>query len=665
MEVNSIDAGSRFLASTLHEVRTPIQTIISTVELLGETSLDKEQNEYVHQIEFSANVLLQLANDILDYTKIHSGDLKIENIPFDVVDLTEHVVDLVSIEAINKGLEIVTDIDTTFPKIIMGDPTRLQQVILNLVKNAVKFTEKGYVVVRVYNKKEKLFFEVIDSGIGVPKEKQDLVFENFYQVDASTTRKYGGSGMGLAICKNLVEIMKGKIGVKDNPAGGSIFWFCIPMQVSQIDAQLEEFTPQLTIPEHTKILLVDDNELALAALATKIKNLGIETIDTALSGEQALEKISTAAKEKHPYTVVFVDMIMPKMDGWRFASKVTSSLITNKLKMYLVVPEGQMGKDAKMKILDWFNGYLYKPVKRKQLFTLLNEAFTSLPNIYPVEMEAIKNINLAPTNLVPLIEENEIAGNCKVLVAEDHPVNRKLIETFLRKFGATVYSAEDGEAAVKQIEQHPEIDLVFMDILMPIKSGIDATVELRAKNYNGIIIACTANNDPNDFKTYRELGINDILVKPFKKNGVREMLEKWTTVLSIPAAKEIVSLTEVNNSAGDKWDISDFMDTVGGDEELAVSLMDDFIKQTEEVLAALRPELKKPQKDFAKLDELSHKLKGSCATLSINSLYTPSKTMNEAARKNDFVTVEASETEFELAFIEFKNLEKKWADSLK
>lgn len=148
MEVNSIDAGSRFLASTLHEVRTPIQTIISTVELLGETSLDKEQNEYVHQIEFSANVLLQLANDILDYTKIHSGDLKIENIPFDVVDLTEHVVDLVSIEAINKGLEIVTDIDTTFPKIIMGDPTRLQQVILNLVKNAVKFTEKGYVVDR-------------------------------------------------------------------------------------------------------------------------------------------------------------------------------------------------------------------------------------------------------------------------------------------------------------------------------------------------------------------------------------------------------------------------------------------------------------------------------------------------------------------------------------
>jgi len=665
LEVNSIDAGSRFLASTLHEVRTPIQTIISTIELLEDTQLDKEQNEYVHQIEFSANVLLQLANDILDYTKLHSGDFKIECIPFDVVDLTEHVVDLVSIEAINKGLEIVTDMDPSFPKIIMGDPTRLQQIILNLVKNAVKFTEKGYVVVRVSSRKKMLFFEVIDSGIGIPKEKQSLVFNNFYQVDASTTRKYGGSGMGLAICKNLVEIMKGKIGVKNNPAGGSIFWFSIPLQASQIDAQLEEFTPQLTIPENTNILIVDDNELALAALATKIKNLGITKIDTALSGEQALEKISLASKEKHPYTIVFVDMIMPKMDGWRFASEVTNSLITNKLKMYLVVPEGQMGKDAKMKILDWFNGYLYKPVKRKQLFTLLNEAFTSLPNIYPIEMEAIKNINLAPTNLVPIIEENEIAQKYKVLVAEDHPVNRKLIETFLRKFGATVYSAEDGAAAVEQIEQHPEIDLIFMDILMPVKSGIDATVELRAKNYNGIIIACTANNDPNDFKTYRELGINDILVKPFKKDGVRGMLEKWTAVLSIPTAKEIVSLTEVNNFASDKWDISDFMDTVGGDEELAVSLMDDFISQTEEVLTALRPQLKKPQKDFGKLDELSHKLKGSCATLSINSLYSPSKKMNEAARKKDFVTVEASETEFELAFIEFKKLEKKWADSLK
>ena len=665
MEENSIDIGSRFLASTLHEVRTPVQTIISTIELLEDTKLDKEQSEYVRQIEFGANVLLQLANDVLDYTKIRSGDFKLENIPFDVVELAEHVVDLVSIEAFNKGLEIITDIDSNFPKIITGDPSRIQQIILNLVKNAVKFTSQGYVIVKVSCRNEMLFFEVIDSGIGVPEEKQSLVFKNFYQVDASTARKYGGTGMGLAICKNLVNIMKGDIGVRSNPAGGSIFWFSIPLQISQIDAQLEEFKPTLKIPENTNILIVDDNELFVAALASKIKNFGIKRIDAANSGDQALKKISESDKSNNPYTVIFVDMIMPKMDGWHFAYEVSKTQVLNKLKMYLVVPEGQMGKDAKMKILDWFNGYLYKPVKSSQLFSILNESFSSPPNIYPVEMEAVKNANLNAPSILHSVEESEVALDYRILVAEDHPVNRRIIETFLKKFGAQVYSAEDGEAAVKQIQEHPEIDMIFMDILMPVKSGIDATVELRAKNYNGIIIACTANNDPSDFKTYRELGINDILVKPFKKSGVRKMLEKWVAVLSIPEAKEIVSLTEVNNSAGDSWDISDFMDTVGNDKELAVSLMDDFINQTEEVLDELRPELKKTPPDFEKLDALSHKLKGSSAALSINSLSSTAKKMNEASRKKDFVTVEASETEFELAFVEFKNLEKKWADSVK
>ena len=230
MESNkSFEVSSRFLASTLHEIRTPIQTIISTIELLQDTKLDQEQSEYVRQIDFSANVLLQLANDVLDYTKMHSNEFSLEEIPYDVIELTERTVDLISIEAFSKGLEIAADLDYSMPKTIMGDPTRVQQVILNLVKNAVKFTNKGYIQVKVTSRNDDLLFEVIDSGIGVPREKQEQIFNTFYQVDASITRKYGGSGLGLAICKNLITLMKGKIGVRSNPTGGSIFWFTIPI----------------------------------------------------------------------------------------------------------------------------------------------------------------------------------------------------------------------------------------------------------------------------------------------------------------------------------------------------------------------------------------------------------------------------------------------------
>ncbi|MBP5452975.1 MAG: hybrid sensor histidine kinase/response regulator, partial [Treponema sp.] len=237
MDDNSVISGSRFLASTLHELRTPLQTIISTTELIQDTPLNKEQREYVRQIEFSADVLLQLANDVLDFTKLTSGEMQLENIPFDISELVEHVVDLVAIEAFEKGLELATNIDPTIPKMIMGDPTRMQQVILNLVKNAVKFTEKGYIFVSVQRRDKLLLFQVRDSGIGVPEEKQKLIFNKFYQVDASTTRRFGGSGLGLAICKNIVDLIGGSIGMKSNPQGGSIFWFTIPFTGVNLEAE--------------------------------------------------------------------------------------------------------------------------------------------------------------------------------------------------------------------------------------------------------------------------------------------------------------------------------------------------------------------------------------------------------------------------------------------
>ena len=659
IENNSVDTGSRFLASTMHEVRTPIQTIISTTELLEDTELNKEQMEYVRQIEFSANVLLQLANDVLDYTKITSHEFQLENIPFDVVEMTEHVVDLICIEAFNKGLEIITSIDSALPKLVMGDPVRVQQIILNLVKNAVKFTSNGYVLVVLKRVNGDMYFEVSDSGIGIPVEQQPLVFNKYYQVDASTTRRFGGTGLGLSICKNLVDIMGGKIGVRSNPTGGSIFWFTIPLQLANLG---NEKRFKLEVPAGTKILVVDDREVALRSMTEKLMSLGIRDIEPATNGHEALAKLKAASDAGAPFTIAFIDMVMPGMDGWRLGAEINSSKYNN-MKLYLMVPEGQMGGEAKMKLLNWFNGYVYKPVKINPLLNTLIEIFTSPLDLPPAEEE--KNI-LAPKNSesTMVFSDASVAAGKKILVAEDHPVNRKIIETFLIHYGATVFSAENGEEAVQKIDDHPDIDLIFMDILMPVKSGLDATVEIRRKNYNGIIIACTANNDKDDFVQYRKQGINDILVKPFKRESIKQMLEKWNAVLLLPKAKNILSLTNVKNRAGDLWDVADFMDTVGDDRTLANNLMGMYLDGTEKTLEKIGEELEKENLDFDALEKYAHTLKGSSASVSAKKLAEIAKTMDEASKVCDRVAIEAARMDFAIDFMELRNLVKKWSASI-
>ncbi|MBQ0039657.1 MAG: hybrid sensor histidine kinase/response regulator, partial [Treponema sp.] len=270
MDIPSLEVGSRFIASTMHEVRTPLQTIISTLELLEDTTLTKEQTEFIHQIEFSANALLGLANDVLDFTKISSKNFSLEVQPFDVVELTERVVDLITVEAFNRGIEVLTDIDYNLPQTVMGDPVRIQQIILNLVKNAAKFTETGYIYVRVSAKDKYILFEIIDSGIGVPEDKRQLIFTDFYQVNSTSTKKSNGTGLGLSISKNLVKVMNGKIGILENPNGGSNFWFALPLETTE-DMRHRK---KIQVPADTKVLVVDDTSLSLKAMKSKLEFYG-------------------------------------------------------------------------------------------------------------------------------------------------------------------------------------------------------------------------------------------------------------------------------------------------------------------------------------------------------------------------------------------------------
>ncbi len=661
---SALEVGSRFIASTMHEVRTPLQTIIGTLELLEETPLNKEQIEYIRQIEFSSNALLGLANDVLDFSKMNSDNFELEIQPFDVIELTERVVDLITVESFNRGLEVITNIDYDIPRSIMGDPFRIQQILLNLVKNASKYTDKGFIYVRLSMRKggNALLFEVVDSGVGVPEDKKDFIFDDYYQVESISTRKAGGTGLGLPIAKKLVDFMKGRIGVLQNPSGGSNFWFTLPLERSCMNQLIAK---KMNLPLNMKVLVVDDSILALKSTRLKLNYFGISAVDVASSCDDALEKLESSCNSNAPYAIVFIDLIMQGVDGWRVASEIKKRFNKNDMRLYLMVPEGQLKKEGRMKMLDWFNGYIYKPIKYKQLEELLlNYADSNFAQNAENSNVKESGADSLTENKVNSVLAEQIGNGMNVLVAEDQPINRLLLETFVKKYGAKVFSAENGQIVVDIIKQHPEIDLVFMDIFMPVKTGMDATIELRNGGYKGIIVACTANNDEADFKEYKKIGMNDIIVKPFKKVTIKECLAKWNSVLNVPNSKDMLSLMLLEKKSSDMWDIEDFMDTTEHNREFAISLMDEYIVQMNQLIENLKNELSKKDLDFSKIELYTHTMKGSSASVSAVRFAELGRRMNNAAKQRNLVELEEARINFEIDFITLVNIIENWKNSI-
>lgn len=643
-----------FLANAVHEIRTPVQTIIGTLDLLSDTQMNTEQTEYVRQIRFGAEVLLALVNDILDFSKIKSHKMLLENVPYDIKDLVENVVHLISIEAFNKKLEIVTDIDYSLPEMIMGDPTRVQQILINLLKNAVKFTNQGYIHTELKKDGDFLLIKITDSGIGVSKDKENNLFESFDQGDPSISRKYGGTGLGLPICKGLVSKMNGSIGFTPNPYGGSCFWVKIPLSAAD-DSKKNQYV--LPVPATTKILIVDDSILAAKSLENKLKTIGLQNIQISQNGEDAYLKLQYAEQIDNPYDIVFIDKIMPVVEGWHLASNIKNNPKIKKTKLYMLVPEGQVGRDAKMKLLDWFAGYLYKPVRLEKLDQLLIETNGSDSSIKLFEeINSIKENSENTTK--KQTELPQIAEGMKILVTDDHPVNRKILVEVLKKFGAAVYEAENGEAAIKMIREHSEIQVVFMDIQMPVLSGIETTKILRKENFSGLIIACTANNDPENFKEYQRIGMNDILVKPFKRKNIENMLDKWSTVINLPSASQIASVDSDMMLNNELWNSADFEDTIGNDVDLGKQILLDYIDQTKGFIVTAYDLL--DNKDFEELHRVSHTLKGSSAAISANKLVHISTLMSQATKSKNADEFRKNLEDFEEYFDLFILATTKW-----
>lgn len=605
------------LANAVHEIRTPVQTIIGTLDLLSDTQLTAEQMEYVRQIRFGSDVLLSLVNDLLDFSKLKSKKMQIENIPYDVKNLVENVVHLISIEAYNKGIEIVSDIDYTIPNLIMGDPNRVQQILMNLLKNAVKFTNEGYIHLELASNSKTLLFRVTDSGIGVEESKRSMIFESFYQGDANISRKYGGSGLGLQICKGLVQNMNGQIGFNPNPYGGSVFWFTLPLvAATEPDTKIYD----LPVPATTRILIVDNSQMALNSLKNQLNFIGLQYIQTTTSAKEALLMMNYAQQIGNPYNIVFIDMIMPVMDGWHLASDIKNTPSLSNTKLYMLVPEGQMGKEAKLKLLNWFSGYLYKPVRIDKLDSLLIETNGSITSLDFMDKPS------------PAVTP-EMSKGIKILVVEDHPVNRRIIVEFLKKFGADILEATNGLEALNIYKMNSDIQIVFMDIQMPVMDGLEATRLLRSDNFTGVIIACTANNDSDTFPEYIKTGMNDILVKPFKRENIQNILEKWQTVITLPSANQIAFMDSNMMVKKDIWDVEDFEDTIGRDMDLGNQVLNDYKEQTRCFLNASYDLLE--NEDYEELHRIAHTIKGSSASISANNMAYLASEMSTASKEKD------------------------------
>jgi len=611
-------AKSEFLATMSHEIRTPMNGVLGMVELLQATELTAKQSRFADTIRRSGEALLSIINDILDFSKIEAGKLKIQHTVFDLRQLVEDVTGMFAEQATRKGIELTCRIAADEHAAYRGDPERIRQILINLVGNAVKFTETGAVSVTARLEREVVpalegessrvlvRFEVTDTGIGIPPEHQASIFDSFQQADGSTTRKFGGTGLGLAICSQLTQLMKGEIGVDSEVQRGSSFWFTVELARMPADAIAGNVRGGKFLAGR-RVLVVEGSEVNRTILAEQLGAWGM-TVETRGESDGTLESLSGALREGRPYDLLMVDKNLTGRRGPELVKAIRAEPRLDHLKVILLSPFHNLDETGNW-LAAGVDCYLNKPIRQMELFDAIRTAFEMTAERLREETDAAG-------------EANAVSLPAHVLIAEDNPVNQTLVTSMLDGFGTSYVVVDNGQEAIEAITDSPfdtvhrPYDLILMDCQMPVRDGFEATAAIRAhearqKTGDAIpIVALTANAMEGDRERCLSAGMNDYLAKPFSREALKDVMMRWLPMEKLAADDPLERTAHVIEEDAVLPDPLDLSVPHGEDDEGLP--FDETVRLNPETLAAIAAE-QTARLDPTAFDEL-RKLKAGGAS---------------------------------------------------